>query len=258
MVTRFGILDLWGCARGPVTGLAPQTRLAAGFFLFSACMVAAPERASGFSFLSVTVLAWLIACRPPLAAVRRMLVLGLCMLLPFFLLTPWTGAGPPSSSWFEGPKLLEAAAVPWRIFARGLGGMIVSLTTVSSVGVPDFYAGISRLPLPRALVGLLTQIIHQAAVLIGETRRITEAVAVRGAAGRAGSAWHILTSLPRVWLPRIAARTDRVASAMDLRGFDPAVRCFRPVPMRLGDWGVLLSAAAWLALAVALRLGAWG
>ena len=255
---RLDILDLWGCAKGPVTGLAPQTRLAAGLCLFSVCMVAAPDTLIGFSFLLITVLAWLIACRAPFAAVRRMLAFGLILFLPYFLLTPWIEPGPGSSSWMEGPELLKAAAVPWRIVARGLGGMLVSLATVSSVSIADFHTGISRLPLPRALVGLLTQIIHQAGILVSETRRIAAAMAVRGAAGQARSAWRILTSLPGVWLPRVVIRAERVATAMDLRGFDPGIRCFRPVPMRRRDWIVLLSAAAWLALAVTFRIGASG
>ena len=258
MAARFGILDLWGCGGGPVAGLAPQTRLAAGFLLFSVCMICAPDTAAGFSFLSITVSAWLFACRVPLAVLRRMLAFGLIMFLPFFLLTPWTGPDPGHSFRMDGPELLEAAAVPWRVFARGLGGMLVSLATMASVSVVDFHAGMSRLPLPRVLVGLLTQIIHQAGALAGETRRIAAAMAVRGAVGRFRSAWRVLTSLPTVWLPRIATRVERVAAAMELRGFEAGSCSLRPVAMRRRDWIVLLTAASWLALAVTFRIGALG
>ncbi|MFH1434165.1 MAG: energy-coupling factor transporter transmembrane component T [Pseudomonadota bacterium] len=258
MAMRHGILDLWGCAGGPVTGLAPRTRLAAGFLLFSVCMVAAPDTAAGFSFLLITVAAWLIACRVPAADLSRMMAFGLIMFLPFFLLTPWTGPGPRSASWMQGPELLEAAAVPWRVFARGLGGMLVSMATMASVSVVDFHSGMSRLPLPRVLVGLLAQIIHQAGALVGETRRIAAAMAVRGASGRTRSSWRILTSLPTVWLPRVATRVERVAAAMELRGFDPGTLFHGHEAMRPRDWIVLLSAAAWLALAVAFRLGGRG
>jgi energy-coupling factor transporter transmembrane protein EcfT len=256
---KVNIFDIWGSAGGPVTVLAPQTRLSAGFFLFLVCMIALPDTAAGLAFLSITVLVWLAACRVPWPFLRRILVFGLMMFLPFFLLTPWTGGDAPSSaSWTEGPELRRAVAVPWRIFARGMGGMLVSVAAVSSVSTADFHAGISRLPLPRALAGLLMQIIHQAGVLIAETRRIAAAMVVRGAVGRMRGALRILASLPKVWLPRVMTRAERVATAMDLREFEPGIPCLRPVSMRRADWIVLLLAAAWLVLAAAFRIGARG
>jgi len=63
------------------------------------------------------------------------------------------------------------------------------------------------------------QIVHQAASLFYETKRVASAMAVRGASGGGKAAWQVLWSLPRVWLPRIVDRADRVADAMELRGY---------------------------------------
>jgi energy-coupling factor transporter transmembrane protein EcfT len=80
-------------------------------------------------------------------------------------------------------------------------------------------------------------------------------MAVRGASGSGKAAWQVLWSLPRVWLPRIVDRADRVADAMELRGYcDGETRTLRSSRMRAADWAALALALAVLGSAVVIRV----
>jgi energy-coupling factor transporter transmembrane protein EcfT len=242
---------LWGSAQGPLTRLAPQTRLLAGTGTFAACMITPAGGLEGSVVISALTSAWLAACRPPLQVVRAALLLGLALLLPPFLLVPVMAA----SSIPGGGG--QAAAVAWSILIHGLSGMLISISTVVCLTASDLREGLARLPVPGIVAAILLQIVHQTATLSYETKRIGSAMAVRGASGGVGTAWRVLASLPRVWLPRIMVRAERVASAMELRGYcDAELQSFRQVETGLADVAALVLVAGALAVAVAARV--WG
>jgi energy-coupling factor transporter transmembrane protein EcfT len=115
--------------------------------------------------------------------------------------------------------------------------------------------GLTQLPLPGIVSAIVVQIVHQTASLFYETKRVASAMAVRGASGGGRAAWQVLWSLPRVWLPRIVDRADRVADAMELRGYcDGETRTLRSRRMRAADWAALALALAVLGLAVLIRV----
>jgi energy-coupling factor transporter transmembrane protein EcfT len=238
-----GLGDPWGSGGGAIVGLAPQIRLLAGALLFAACLVAPSDSASGAGFLVVTVVGWLLACAVPLRILRAALLFGLALFLPVFLLAPLLPQG-------SGPAVL------WSVVAKGLSGLLVSLGTVAAIPAADLDEGLARLPLPGAFALLVSQILRQTGTLADETRRISQAVALRAGAAGSRQAWRVLASFPRVWLSRVVARADRVADAMELRGFGPCVPRFRDFPLGRGDLLAVFVAIAWLGIAVALR--AWG
>jgi len=204
--------DLWGSARGPVARLAPQTRILAGSAVFAACMIAPVATGRGALLAGLISVAWLAACRPPRRVVRSAILLGIVLFAPYLALTPLVERGPG-----EGP--LAGLAVTWSLVARGACGLLVSTVAASTLSASDLREGLLRLPVPRAVSLILLQIVTQTVSLGAETRRIAAAMAVRGASRRGRTAWRVLSSLPQVWIPRIVERADRVAAAMELRGY---------------------------------------
>jgi energy-coupling factor transporter transmembrane protein EcfT len=242
--------DLWGCAHGPATRLTPQTRVLAGTALFATCMVAPVTRLPGIVCVSACTCAWLIGCRTPLRAIGNVVLLGLALLLPVFFLTPLIRNVPFGAAW----SWSRSIAVPWSMFVRGMGGVLVSLATVTSLSTSDLREGLVRLPIPRLVSAILLQVIHQTGTLVDETRQVACAMAVRGASGGGRTAWRVLVSLPQVWIPRVVVRAEGVAAAMEIRGYgQDTIRSFHRAPLRTGDVVVLALALGSLGCAGALR-----
>lgn len=246
---RVALHEVWGCAHGPVSRLAPQTRIVAGALLFAACMVApAPSRA-GLALLATAAIGWLVACRTPVRIVRGAVLLGLAVFLPYFLLVPVIAGEPSSGSW------AAALRVPSGVVAHGLAGMLVSIATVSALSASDLREGLLRLPVPTLVSAILLQIVHQTAALGYETRRIASAMAVRGASGKGLAAVRVLASLPQVWLPRVLIRAERVASAMDVRGYcEQDLPSFGSSGLGARDAIALAAGIAALALSIVARV----
>jgi energy-coupling factor transporter transmembrane protein EcfT len=242
--------DLWGCGRGPLGKLVPQTRLRLGAVAFATCMVAPVDTVAGGLLILGTIVTWLAASRPPIKMVTAFLGLGLVLLLPTLLMVPLIKVGWTDSlgDW------RYACRSPAIILARSLSGMLVSMATVASVSASDLREGLTQLPLPNIVSAILVQIVHQTATLFHETKQMASAMAVRGASGGGRAAWQVLWSLPQVCLPRIIDRADRVADAMALRGYcDGETNTQRGRPMRITDWIALAVALATLGLAVVIR-----
>jgi energy-coupling factor transporter transmembrane protein EcfT len=244
--------DIWGSGRGPAARLAPQSRILVGTIVFAACLTAPAFSAPGTALIVAATAAWVAACSPPVRTVRSFLLLGLAMFLPYFLLVPLllkrASAASPGTGW------LGALAVPWNILLHGLAGVLLAGATISTLTGSDLRSGLLALPLPRVFTAILIQIVHQTSALLAETKRVAAAIAVRGASGSGRAALRALTSLPRVWLPRIVDRADRLGAAMEFRGYAEAdLRVFGQRAIGAADAGVIALAAAVLALAAALR-----
>lgn len=238
-----------GSARGPVARLAPQTRLLCAAAVLGVCLMTRVTTVRGAALMLAAVLLWLALCRPPAAAARNALVLGLVFLSPAFLLTPLLRAD--AGSW------LAAAAAPWSIVGRGLAVMQVSVAAAATLSASDLRLGMVRLPVPEIARQILLQILQQTAALLGETRRVAAALAVRGS----GLGWtdrlRLLAALPTVWLPRVLLRAERVAAAMELRGLvEVELRAMGSTGASATD--VLALATAGLALTGAALMRLWG
>ncbi len=243
--------NIWGCARGPVKGLAPQIRIMAGVTMFAACMVSPADTTIGSLVVMGAAAVWIIACRPPVNVIGATLLLGLVLFLPYFLLMPLIPVDPSVAA----GRWQRAFFVPWSVLLRGISGMLISIGTVASLNASDLREGLVRLPVPTVVTAILLQIVHQTATLFYETRRVAAAMAVRGASGGGVAAWRVLFSLPRVWFPRIIVRAERVAAAVELRGYcDGELRSFQRVTMGVADGIALVLAFGVLGLAATIRL----
>lgn len=230
---------------------APQTRLVAGAAVFAACMTSTGATRAGSLCALAACAAWVLACRPPRRVLRASLLLGLALFLPYFLLLPLLPDAPSAvaGSW------RHALVVPWTILLRGLCGMLVCAATVTSLTATDLREALLRLPVPSIVSAILLQIVHQTGTLFYETRRVAAAMAVRGASSGGVAAWRVLFSLPRVWLPRVIVRAERVGAAMELRGYcDGYLQSFETTTVGLADLGTFGLGVALLGTAITLRV----
>lgn len=201
--------DIWGCARGLAKILSPQARILVGTGVFAACLVAPAATLPGAAFAIVLSLSWLGMSWPPLRTMRAALGLGLSVLLSSVLFIHVLGLATGTSS----------LATSLGMLAWGTSALISTLATVTLLSMSELREGLMRLPVPPIVSAILTQMIHQTATLGYETRRMAAAMAVRGATSNRASGFRILTALPTVWLSRVIERADRVAAAMELRGY---------------------------------------
>jgi len=244
--------EVWGSGRGPAARLAPQARILAGAVLFAACLMSPALSVPGTALITATTAAWITASGMPGRILRSSALLGLAMFLPYLLLVPLMVKG--DSVMGAGTGWAGALAVPWAILLHGLAGLLIAAATVSTLTASDLRGGLLALPLPIIFTAILIQIVHQTFVLLSETKRIAGAVAVRGGSGKGRAVVWMLTSLPRVWLPRVLDRADRVAAAMELRGFAEAdLRVFGQRTIGVTDAAAIILAGVALAAAVILR-----
>jgi energy-coupling factor transporter transmembrane protein EcfT len=246
---RTSLHEVWGCAHGPVVRLAPPTRMMAGAALFAGCMVAPSATAPGSVFIGAVSVGWMASCAPPWRLVRWTALLAIVLFLTYLLLLPLIPAGSTGSGWR--PRMIIA----WSLWLRGMGGLLISFATVTTLSAGDLREGLVRLPIPGIVSSILVQIVHQTATLAYETRRIAAAMAVRGAGTGLTTSWRVLTSIPSVWLPRILIRAERVAAAMELRGYcEGGLRSFHPLALGRSDAATLALALATLGAAVFMRI----
>jgi energy-coupling factor transporter transmembrane protein EcfT len=215
-------------------------------FLFMACMVSDARTQAGLLAVSLTVLAWLAVTAAPVGLVGRLLLLGTVMLAPVFLLTPFVTAPDENAS---------GMAVTLSVFAKGMSTMLVATVTASTLTLPEIHEGLSTLPLPRLLTAIIVQIFMQAGTLGRETSRMAEAISLRRAS--AGFIGGIVTmkGVSSLWLLRMLQKVERVAAAMELRGFDGADPPDEVHEPRSVDVVAGLLALSWMFVAVAARLG---
>lgn len=240
---------VWGSARGPLTRLAPPVRLVCAACAFAACLLAPAASGGGVAVVALVVLLWWLLCRPPRRLARGAALLGLALFVPYLALAPLIRAEVPGGGWSD------ALAAPWAVALRGWSTMQVGIASAATLSPVDLRLALDRLPVPRVVAAVLLQIIHQTATLMAETRRIAAALVVRAAAGGTRSRLRVLSSLPRVWLPRVAARAERVAAAMELRGYPGGALPPSAAPaLRAPDLLATALAMAGLAAVIALRL----
>ena len=207
--------QVWGESRGAVLRLSPFARVLSGATLFISCMVFDVTRIPGLAAALLAVFLWIWTCRPPSSLVRSLFFFGVVMFVPYLFLVPYLyfSSSPQAGSWSL------AARAPLSLFLKGMFGLLISVTTASSVSVSDLRQALKQMHVPEFVSMILLQIIQQTSSLLIETRRVSEALALRTASSGIVTAARVLSSLPKVWLPRIINRAERVADVMDLRGF---------------------------------------
>jgi len=231
-----------------------MTRLLCGLGLFVACLIPSPDRLAGSLFVAITVMAWLIAARPPARTLGRLVVFGLIFFTPFFLLTPWVETASRSLPLLQRFTNWEAVSVPLRIFSKGFASLLLFSATASSLTLSEFYQALASLPLPSSVVLLVSQIVQQTELLHGESVRVSQAMAVRGAVSGLRTGLLMVRHAPSAWLHGMIAKADRVSQAMELRGYGSMLPRFDQQTLRWDDYLVLTIGLLWPLAAVLIRL----
>jgi len=191
--------------RGFVGQAAPSIRLSALLLLVVAVSITDSVTLPGTLFCGGLLLLWLPLCAFEWKRLGVLLLMGLALLL--FLsatlgLAAWLGEGQfrPALAWGLAWKGFALAGLTWAtLHTFRLGALLTTLSRVP--GIPALILG---------------QVAQQIGNLLDETRRISQAWALRSGPGRRPFA--LLAAAPVVWLPRVAHRAEGVAAAMELRG----------------------------------------
>ena len=249
-------IEIWGTGSGPLRRFAPQARLLGGIGIFVACLIPSPDRLTGFLFVATTTMAWLITARPPARTLRRLVVVGLIFFTPFFLVTPWVETASRSLPLFQRFTDWEAVSVPFRIFSKGFASLLIFSATASSMTLSEFYLALARLPLPSSVVLLVSQIVQQTELLHHESVRVSQAMAVRGAASGLRTGLLMVRHAPSAWLHGIIAKADRVSQAMELRGYGSILPAFDRQAMMWNDYLMLVIGLLWPLAALLIQMEA--
>lgn len=235
--------DLFGSGGGAIGRVAPPARLLVAALLVAACVAVPSALRVTLPFTTIVAAATVFACAAPARVVTRALAFGALLYVPLalLLLVP---------AFFGGAmNVAGAAAHAFGIAIRGTAVLLVTLSVLSAIRLTEIHAAIGGLPLPRTARLLLIQIVHQTGVLFDETRRVTQAIALRRGQR---SGLRLVAGVPQVWLERVASRADRTAAAMDVRGYpdwDPPRRALTPA-----DRGPVAVAATALVVALLLHV----
>lgn len=208
-------VETFGGGTGVVLNLAPQARLLCGAIVFASCATVPLANGLGMGWFIGVWLGWSLCCGLPWPRLTAVLRFALLLFLPLLLFAPilrWTGE---ATSWHE------ALRPPLTLSIRGIAGVALCAATLSTLSLTSFAYGMAALPLPRAVASLLVQLVHQTAHLTDESRRMGDALRVRGVTTASVAVrMRVLAALPLGWLTRVAGRAARVSDAMEVRGFD--------------------------------------
>jgi len=235
--------DLFGSGGGAIGRATPHARLLVAALLVAACVAVPAGLRITLPFTAIVAAATVLSCAAPARVVVRALAFGALLYVPLALLlfVP---------AFFGGPMdVAGAGAHAFGIAIRGTAVLLVTLSVLSTTRLTEVHAAIGGLPLPRTARLLLIQIVHQTGVLFDETRRVTQAIALRRGQR---SGLRLVARVPQVWLERVASRADRTAAAMDVRGYpdwNPPRRALTPA-----DRGPVVIAGAAFVLALLLHV----
>jgi hypothetical protein len=112
---------------------------------------------------------------------------------------------------------------PLSVALKGFSSMVVVLAAVSGMSAGDLHAAVVRFPVPMFARLLMMQMLHQGEVLRRETYRVHQALSVRGGTRGFRDTRLFVRAIPLSWMPRMIFRAERVALAMDVRGYGSAV-----------------------------------
>lgn len=210
----------WGGGTGWIRRQSASTRLLCGVFIFASCCAVSLDDYSGIALFAGILTGWIVWCGSPWTKLREVLLFSLCLFFPLVLLAPLIYVEKDAASW------VDACRIPLVIGLRGTACIVVCAATVSVLEVSEFRQSLAGMPLPRIFVALVLQITHQTAVLEDESRRMADALRVRGVSSAAAVVrLRCLFALPVIWLLRLILRAERVGDAMDVRGFDGMSHC---------------------------------
>ncbi|CAN5668187.1 hypothetical protein BH23GEM8_BH23GEM8_23820 [soil metagenome] len=261
----------FGSGRGPLAGAVPVVRLLTGFLMLLAVLLVPSVPVAGAAMLALTVVTMLVLTGLPLSNLTRVLALALLFYSPLVTLLalptllPITRAlleaalGGPDQAWAAIATMRYDPAITrigWILF-KGVASLTVTLAAVATVNAVAVRQAIAALPLPASTRLILIQIIQQTGMLLNETVRVRDAVTLRSGSRGARGGLTLAGAIPMVWLTRVAGRAERVAAAMEVRGYmsAPLPPVTRPSSWQRSDIGAIAAALLLIAGSIMLRAG---
>jgi cobalt/nickel transport system permease protein len=245
----------FGSGNGLLARLSPQARLLCSMLVLVTALTSLLDPLAGIFFTLCVSAVFLLICGVPLRHLMRASIAVVSMSAP--VLCYVIIASSDAFTFSPETSLTVDAAMQQHVVIVALKGMSCALIVVgalSTVSFSELYDSLARIPLPRIVLLLMLQILHQTKLLLDETARISDAFAIRGATSGMKAPVLVLRYFPQTWLPRIVAKSERVANAMELRGYGTAVPQFERSPMFLHDWLALCIAALIVSVVIANRL----
>jgi energy-coupling factor transporter transmembrane protein EcfT len=243
-----GVFAYWGCGNGPLTFLQPHIRVLSGMLLGCTCLIV-PHSAIGMTAIVLATVCWCMLAGMPAKMIARCAVASLVLFFPFLLLTPWMTAEASASS-----LLLYRISNAGSIALRSTCCLFIAASTIAAVSIQDVHRGLACIPIPRAVVALIVQLINQTMLLMEETLRIIGMLRLRGASGTRSI--RMLFSFPIVWMVRMLFRAERTAAAMSVRGYGIETATAKEnVTLTIADALALICASAVFTASILLRLG---
>jgi cobalt/nickel transport system permease protein len=204
----------------------PQAKLA-GLFAFVIVVALTPREAVVALLLDACVLAIVVAT----ARLRPGLVLGrLAAILPFITFAfflPFVGDGEQVD---VGPVALSVDGLwaSWNIIAKATMGATASIIVTATTPIPDLLAGLTRLRVPNAIVGIIGFMFRYLDLIVDELARMRRAMVARGHDPRWLWQARPIASSAGALFVRTYERGERVHDAMAARGFTGAMPEIEP------------------------------
>lgn len=230
--------------------MAPQAKLA-GLFAFVVVVAITPRHAVWVLLLDAAVLSVVIA----VAQLRAGLVVGrLVAIIPFIAfaaLLPFVGDGETVD---VGPVAMsvEGLWASWNIAAKATMGATASIIVTATTPIPDLLAGLTRLRVPGAIVGIIGFMFRYLDLIVDELARMRRAMVARCHDPRwLWQARPIASSAGSLFV-RTYERGERIHDAMIARGFTGAMPHPEPEskpPLRELAYALTPAVAAGAALA---------
>lgn len=195
------------------TRLAPPTRLLAAANIVLIVLVCNPLRPWGLVFALTAVLGGVLALRPT----RRVWRLAATIGGMFFL--PWVAVATLLPRFQQGAGTASNLELTATIAFRGIAIILTTLSLATRLTQSELRDGLRRLAMPTIVVAITTQIIQQSVHLVEETQRMKDAIVLRKRKGNRMADVLLIRGLPVIWLHRVLHRVERVAQAMELRGY---------------------------------------
>jgi energy-coupling factor transporter transmembrane protein EcfT len=221
--------------------------------------------------LVLTIATILVLTGLPPRNLTRVLALGLLFYAPLLSLLALPTLLPAMRALLEaalaGPDQIRAATATLRhdpaiatvgwMLLKGVASLTVTLAAISTLDAVTVRHAVAALPLPLNARLIVIQIIQQTGMLLDETARVRNAVTLRSGTRAARGGLALASALPVVWLTRVAGRADRVAAAMEVRGYmrAPLPPVTRPWLWQRSDIGAVAAGLLLIAGALLLRVG---
>jgi len=234
--------------------LTPEAKIV-GLVLFVVAVALTPQRALAVFAVDAAVLAAVIAASGlPVGVVARRLAV-VAPFVAFAVAIPFVAQGDQTEVLGVAVSI-DGLWSACSILAKALLGATATLVVSATTPLPDLLAGMTRLKVPPVMVAIAAFMLRYIDVLLGQVRRMRDAMTARGHDPRWIWQARPMASSAGALFVRSYERGERVHHAMAARGYRGSMPDLEVHVAQARDWVVVTvpAAVAVLALLAALVL----